>query len=155
MVFGELGVLEEPGRVQLSRFVELVVQFLQTVLDDPQNFGFLWRYDDQLADQARSVFSDYVRPSAESLRAQIPIISETQLETHGLDGRPLAFKFRVLAAVSNSWDRFRGKFSVEKWLKKIIDAIDAILDSLISAAGGVGSLLKEFKDALRALINDD
>jgi hypothetical protein len=33
----------------------------------------------------------------------------------------------------------------------VVDAIDAVLDSLIEAAGGAGGLIKEFKDALRAL----
>lgn len=34
------------------------------------------------------------------------------------------------------------------------DAIDAILDSLLDAAGGIGALLKEFKNALAALAHD-
>ena len=38
-----------------------------------------------------------------------------------------------------------------EWFRKIIEAIDAALDSLIAAAGGVGGLVKEFKDALLAL----
>jgi len=48
-------------------------------------------------------------------------------------------------------EKVRGQFSVREWFKKIIDAIDAILDSLIDAACGTGGLIKEFKDALGAL----
>lgn len=88
-------------------------------------------------------------------------ISETRLITHGLVGRPLKFKFKVLDSIANQWPdihqvrdlrgRFRRGFSIREWFKKIIDAIDAILDSLIDAAGGAGGLIKEFKYALSAL----
>lgn len=45
----------------------------------------------------------------------------------------------------------RGQFSIREWFRKIIEAIDAALGSLIDAAAGIGGLLKEFKDALLAL----
>jgi hypothetical protein len=33
----------------------------------------------------------------------------------------------------------------------LLEAVDALLDSLIQAAGGIGAVLKEFKDATMAL----
>jgi len=47
--------------------------------------------------------------------------------------------------------KFAGKFSKREWLKKMYEAIDAILDSIIGAAGGAGGVVKEFKAALSAL----
>ena len=54
-------------------------------------------------------------------------------------------------SIGRKWEQVRGQFTMREWFSRIIDAIDAALDSLIAAAGGVGSLIKEFKDALRAL----
>lgn len=155
MIFAELAAVPNPGRNELIRFVSLVEEFLGIVVEDTETFGFLWRGDARFHDLARATYSDYVRPSAEHLRQQIPEIRQFQIDVHGLEGPPLRFKFAVLGAISDRWDQFRSGFSVEKWLQKIIDAIDAVLDSLIDAAGGIGSLIKEFKDALSALIDDE
>lgn len=86
---------------------------------------------------------------------------EAKLFTHGLTGRPLKFKLWVLDSIGNQWEhlreprdwrgRFRRQLSIREWFKKIIEAIDAVLDSLIDAAGGAGGLIKEFKDALSSL----
>jgi hypothetical protein len=49
----------------------------------------------------------------------------------------------------------RSQFRIRGWFKRLIEAIDAVLDSLIEAAGGVGGLIKEFKDALSALAGSE
>ena len=64
----------------------------------------------------------------------------------------MRFKLAVVDSIGRQWDRVRRQFTVREWLKRIFDAIDAILDSIIAAAGGVGGLVKEFKDALSALV---
>jgi hypothetical protein len=72
----------------------------------------------------------------------------------------LKFKLRVLNTVANRWKRIREQFKVgtlrrmhaaREWFKKIIETIDAVLDSLIEAASGAGGLIRQFKDALRSL----
>lgn len=89
------------------------------------------------------------------LRKAIPDeIPESRLLQHGLIGRPLQFKFRVLDSIGRQWEAVQalGQLSIRDWVKRLFDAIDAILDSLIDAADGAGGLIKEFKDALAALV---
>ena len=66
----------------------------------------------------------------------------------------MQFKFRVLDSIGRQWEAVQalGQLSIRDWVKRLFDAIDAILDSLIDAADGAGGLIKEFKDALAALV---
>lgn len=95
--------------------------------------------------------SDIAKGAGLELDRAISDISQTKLVQHSLEGRPLSFKFKVLHSIGNQWNELKDQFSIRQWFKKLIDAIDAILDSLIDAAGGAGGLIKEFKDALGAL----
>ena len=69
-----------------------------------------------------------------------------KLLEHGLCGAQLTYKLSVLEDLIGRMRRVRtpGRFR-----PKIIDAIDTVLDSLISAVGA-GTALKEIKDMLRA-----
>jgi hypothetical protein len=150
MWFSELSIVQNPGRDELQTFVEATRNFIDFVLEAPE-LSFLWEDDQTLADLARETFKNDVRRVADMLRETIPTIPQDLLMIHGLIGRPMRFKFRVMDTIGRQWDRVRGQFTVREWFRRIIEAIDAALDSLIAAAGGVGSLLKEFKDALLAL----
>lgn len=163
MWFHEVARSEVPGREELSLFVRNVRTFLDFVLvEGEQDFDFLWAGSPDLKGLALATFRyDIAEGAGLELDHAIDEISETRLITHGLIGRPLQFKFRVLDSIANQWPdmqqvrdwrgRFRRQLSIREWFKKIIDAIDAILDSLIDAAGGAGGLIKEFKDALASL----
>ena len=74
-----------------------------------------------------------------------------QVSVHGLGGSQLDFK---LATVRYWVKRFREnhKFS---WsiLRRIFDAIDTLLGSLLSAAPGAGTALEELKEAIRNSMN--
>ena len=85
------------------------------------------------------------------MHSAIPDIPERSLLSHGLIGRPMTFKLKVLASISDGWERVQRQFSIRDWFKRVVHAIDAILESLIDAAGGAGGIIKEFKDALPAL----
>ncbi len=163
MWFREVARSEAPGRKELHLFVRDVRTFLNFVLEEgKQDFDFLWSASPELHGLALETFRyDIAEGAGLELDRAIDEISETRLITHGLVGRPLKFKFRVLDLIANQWPdieqvrdwrgRFKRKLSIREWFKKIIDAIDAILDSLIDAAGGAGGLIKEFKDALSSL----
>jgi hypothetical protein len=150
MWFSELAVVENPGPHELLRFVEATTDFMDFVLESWE-FAFLWDDDQSLAALARETFNSDVRRAAGALAEAIPNINQDVLRMHGLIGSPMRFKLRVMDSIGRQWERVRGKFTMREWFTRIIDAIDAALDSLIAAAGGVGSLIKEFKDALRAL----
>jgi hypothetical protein len=150
MWFTEIASIPNPGREEIHKFLDGVLDFLGFVLE-PQDFDFLWEDDPELQALATETYSGDVRESARDLHRAIPNIPESSLMSHGLVGRPMRIKFRVLASVSDNWERVRGQFSIRGWFKRVIDAIDAILESLLDAAGGIGGIIKEFKDALSAL----
>ncbi|UGB44643.1 hypothetical protein LQ772_11655 [Frateuria edaphi] len=147
--FQTIAAVEKPGAAELDEFVLEVQTFLGLVVtSDRREFSFLWENHLELQSDAIATFnSDVSDRGVPELRKAIAQISEDALDAHGLQGRPLRFKFRVLSAIAGE----SGLGRERKWFKKMVDAIDAILDSLIAAAGGAGGLIKEFKDALRAL----
>jgi hypothetical protein len=134
---------------RLKSFVDAVVTFLGFVLSDPQ-FEFLWQDDLALGPMAKATFAADVRPAAEVLKAAIPGIPQQSLADHGLIGDAMHFKLMVMDAIGRKWTRVSGGFGIRDWFRRIVEAIDAALQSLVSAAG-VGGLLVEFKDALLAL----
>lgn len=89
-------------------------------------------------------------PAANELSAAIGEIPERKLIRHGLVGHSARFKFNVIASVSSAWNRMRGQFTVRAGFKRVVEAIDGPLGSLVDAAG-VGGAIKEFKDAVLAL----
>lgn len=153
MWFDELATADDPRRDDLYVFVDAVVHFLADVLRDDDHFSFLWDDAPALRLLAIETFEYDVRRGASELKDEIPRISQDNLLAHGLIGRPMRFKFQVLVSIAGVWGRAGEAFAIRDWLKRIIDAIDAILDSLIDAAGGVGAVIKEFKDALSALVS--
>lgn len=89
------------------------------------------------------------RGSVEVVIQRIPPLSDGSLEEHGLRGAQLRFK---LNAVLNLYSRFL-QFG-KKFLKKLLEILDAILDSIaeITHAGGA---IKEFKHILEQFIEDE
>ncbi len=140
----------DPGPDALRAFVELATGFLGRVLEDDR-FLFLWEDDPSLRDEAIATFEQDVQREAVHLGQAISTVTGPRLRSHGLLGRPLRFKLRVLDAITRSWSRVTDPLSARAWLKRVLDAIDVLLDSLIDAAGGAGGLMKEFKDSLSAL----
>lgn len=173
MSFSNLAAVENPGKSELKAFVKEVRGFLHMVVEDQENFGFLWRLDPKLQQVAHETLRfDILEGAGLELDNQIEGIDNQRLTHHGLLGRPLHFKFRVISAIEGSFDtalagetmppvpkewtviprNWRRWFTMREWFKKMVDAIDAVLDSLLdSAAPGAGGIIKEFKDALRAL----
>jgi len=152
MWFNEIAVSENPGEEELILFVRNVRSFLGHVLEDNNSFGFLWEDDPKLHELALTTFRhDIAEGAGLILDEVIPQIPNTQLIAHGLSGRPLNFKFRVIVSIDSKWERLTGQLSIREWFKKMVDAIDAVLDSIINAAGGAGGIIKEFKDSLSAL----
>ena len=71
------------------------------------------------------------------------------LRRKGLSGAQLKLKLDIV----DYFRRKKSSSSAFKWLKKMIDAIDALLDSILRALG-IDSALKELKDGLATLIGD-
>ena len=142
MWFDSIASTEQPGRHELQAFVYGDQEFLAFVLEQTDAFGFLWEDQPELLEQARETFAlDVAERGVPELVQAIDAIPPEALHAHGLEGRPLRFKLRVLKAVANLWPRLRPQWSIRDWLKKIIDAIDAVLGSLVEAAGGPGGIV--------------
>lgn len=153
MSFQALAAHSNPGRDELLHFVAEVRNLLYRILEDRQHFGFLWEGAASLHELAWQTYRhDIVDGAGLELDIAIADIPEYVLRQHGLSGRPLSFKFGVVATIDARWARIGAHFSIREWLARLLAAIDAILDSLVAACGGKGGLVKEFKDALAALI---
>jgi hypothetical protein len=141
-----------PKTNEMHYFMEGVERFLGFVLlGSPDAFQFLWNGDAELQGLAKRTFEVDVKKSIEKVHKSIEKISDETLESHGLIGLPMRFKLKVLDSIARTWDAVKGQFTVRTWLKQMFDAIDVILDSMIQACG-TGGLIKEFKDALSALV---
>jgi hypothetical protein len=149
--FAELRDIENPDTKELQAFVTAVMRFLNNVVHSDE-FAFLWEVDRSLRWTAQEEFETNVSASGSALISKIPHIDRSALADHGLNGPPLRFKFRVLDAIARSWNKLPPRLGIPVWLKRMFEAIDTTLDSLIQAAGGTGAVLKEFKDALSCLI---
>jgi hypothetical protein len=160
MWFEGIAKVEEPGPAELMEFTRGVESFLGFVLKEKQDFAFLWEEEPELLVLAQDTYDNDVRPEAVRMRDVIGKIPHSTLDQHGLRNRPLKFKLRVLNSIANRWRRiqeqlkagtWRRMLAAREWFKKIVEAIDAVLQSLSEASGGAGGLIIEFKDALRAL----
>ncbi len=89
-------------------------------------------------------------PDLLSLSSSIQTAPEATLSTHGLLGPSLRFKLGVIDRV---WRRFAAD-RIIKWLRKLLHAIDTLLDSIIDALGPAGSAAKELKQALEDLLEE-
>jgi hypothetical protein len=153
--FAQLAGVHDPNREHLGLFLDEVMRFLGYVIRDESAYS-LWVRNPQLQRMAIDSYETDLRSRAEELRAAIRDIPERALVQHGLIGRSAVFKYNVLATVSLGWGRrrrgrIRRLFTVRGGFRRVVEAIDAVLASLIDAAGGAGGAIKEFKDALLAL----
>src|ERR1043166_209366 len=120
MWFTDISIIENPGRDELHRFLDCVIDFLGFVLEQ-REFDFLWKNNPELRSLARETYSQDVRErGAGELHAAISDITEDALLSHGLIGRPMRFKLKVLASVSDRWQRVRGQITIRAWFKRVI-----------------------------------
>ncbi len=147
----KIGQVQDPQRDTLVLFVDETVELLTLLVKSKDFTVRLWRDDAQLISLAEKTLRDDVLPAAEYLKVKITKIPESQLKHHGLVGSAVRFKYAVLARVSKSWRRWQGQLTVRTGFRSVLEAVDAVLGSLIDAAHGAGGLIKEFKDAIKAL----
>jgi hypothetical protein len=143
---------DHPGHKELELFVDDLRSFLDEVLKRDE-FRVLFDGDGDLWRMAQeAVNSGEMDEGFTELRKSIDSIEHEKMVRHGLFGPNLRFKLGVLGHISNEFPRrLSDQFSVQGWFQRIVAAIDALLDSMIDAAGGAGGLIKEFKVALGAL----
>jgi hypothetical protein len=154
----------------LHGFIDGVMDFLKDTLHREDLSAVLWN-DGTLHALALETFKMDVIESANQVHRTIEALQSPstsqevfmrRISEHGLFGRPMRFKLAVLDSIAKEWERakinlkekFKTEFNIRGWFKRMCDAIDAVLDSLIKVVG-VGDLIKEFKDSLSALASSD
>jgi hypothetical protein len=84
------------------------------------------------------------------LRSELNSLSNIQIANHGFTTAQLNFKLGVIA---HWWQRFSERGG--RWIfRKLLEAIDNVLDSLIDALG-VGGAIKEMKEAILSASDDE
>jgi len=151
--FAELAGVAHPGRKHLHDFLAEVMRLLEHALRSEES-NLLWSEYPGLRDLALVAYETDILGSASELDAAIDEIPEGELIRHGLVGNSARFKFNVIAAVSKAWNNLAGRFSIRAGFRRVIEAVDVPLGSLVDAAG-TGGAIKEFKDALLALAPDE
>jgi len=160
MWFQELGRFEDPGPEQVAMFLEELDRLLHTLVSDDDLIASLWRGDSGLRDSARTSFKEDIRPALKDMRNRLVHDSgtieaagdelTTGLKDHGLVGVSARFKYQALAKIARGWRKYRGHLTVGTGFRRVMEGVDAILDSVVSVVGA-GGAVKEFKDIIMAL----
>ena len=140
----------DADRQQLISFLSDTYNFVQKLYlegVDPITEGSLVPLDLQpLLREAWNEFEENF--NMEEAIGKINAVSEDRLIAFGLFGAQLELKLSIRDRLRDLWERIGG-FDA---LKKLIDAIDTTLDSLL-AATGINEALKELKDIFRGLLD--
>jgi molecular chaperone GrpE (heat shock protein) len=147
----KITVSADPDRKELALFLKETVNLLGFLVNAEDFRDRLWRGDENLRQLGAQSFEKDVIPAAKNLESALHNISPDDLKYHGLTGTAARFKYKVIAKLARAWRRHKGEFTVGKTLRSLLEAVDAVLDSMVSAANGNGGLIKEFKDVIMAL----
>lgn len=135
-------------REDLITFLNDTYRFVQNIYEgnDPQSKQIV---PNDLREMLLSAWSEFEGDfNLDEAQNRIRSLSEERMIAFGLYGAQLRLKLTIIARLRSEWLDFGG----DNILKKLIDAIDTLLDSLI-AATGINEALKELKDILRGLLD--
>ena len=130
-----------------AQFVRWVLEALKRLVEGQEYRGL---FADDLHRDMEAAWNDAVAGFGEFPRA-VAALQPEEVDRHGLAGPQLRFK---LATVRYWTERFQGGGENAGFvLRRLLDAIDTLLDSLLAAVGA-GSSLKELKDAIRNSVSE-
>tara|TARA_R110002020_G_scaffold360574_5_gene573361 strand:+ start:2364 stop:2816 length:453 start_codon:yes stop_codon:yes gene_type:complete len=144
-----------PDKHKLCDFVEELYGWLGSCYGDETSSKWLPTFPyHKLFNLGKLAWAEFKRDQPiETFNSLIQTASIETLKRHGLVGMQLEYKLSVIDTINRLMKsnlKNPNRPSVRMRLK-LIDAIDTVLDSLISAIGA-GTALKEIKDMLRAQI---
>ncbi len=138
------------GSIQrLIQFVRATYEVLGKLVESERDPQEQLLFLEELLPPMRAAWRE-VRPHFEELERAIDALPDQQIYRHGFSEGQLDFK---LGVVASWWNRFSARGG-RRIAKKLLDAIDNVLDSLIDATG-VGGAIKEIKDAINGSIEDE
>lgn len=138
------GYEEDVGHVKLlQEFLRGLYELLQDVIEKGADNRGQPIFHEELLGPMREAFEE-LGDHFQRLHVAIPKTPKERIFDHALRGRQLSFKLRVVRFFA---DRFAltGEPSP---LRKLLDTLEGLLDSIIDAAG-TGGAVKEFKDFVR------
>ena len=89
-------------------------------------------------------------PLFQELQQNIQQINNEAVRVHGLSGAQLRFKLANVEWWSQQVNAAAAEYQLTNWIaiiKRLLDSIDTLLDSIL-AASGTGSALKEMKESI-------
>lgn len=131
----------------LRGFVNDTKAFIDELLSEKQSFRIV---PSLLATLRTAWLSPTMAARFQQLLAQVNLLGSDQISNHGLGGIDLDAKIDVIKYLHSRF-LLRGGSHL---LKRLIDAIDNLLESILDAAG-FGSAIKELKDAVKEAIDED
>ena len=137
------------GAQRLLLFIRATRTTLSEVVISGRDLQGRQLFHPQLIPSMRAAWKE-IDSHFNELESAVRKLNTQQLQQHGFIGKLLDFKLKVAGW---SWMRF-ADFGGGRLLKKSLGAIDNVLESLIEATG-VGSAIKELKDAVMGSIDDD
>lgn len=143
--------LEMEAKRLLSQFLKDTLSFLNHLVNEGYDSKGRLLFIEGELDGIRAAWKEFQEDfDLERANGLIKETSASYLLSHGLYGRQLELKLRL---ISNWHNRF-SKMRTKKILLKALDATDTLLDSLTKATG-IDEALKEIKDILRNSIDED
>jgi hypothetical protein len=139
---------------RLVNFVDSLERFMEQLIKEASGKGyFIPGFDDDYS----SAWSE-LKPSFSALLHATVKANPDALQLHGLYGSQLNFKLNVINHFADSFFELSSggwgsTDKVRKLLKKLLEAIDKFLASLIDAVGA-GGAVAEYKDFLESIIED-
>ena len=137
-------VSEGNDKQLVERFLTNLRDFLNELIEEHDRL-----FAKPLVSPMRDAWKD-AKPRFDEVLAALKNIDESVLKHHGLTGRELTFKLKI---VEYLWESFQSNF-LGKVLKRLLKAMDNLLDSVLAALG-LPNPIKEMKDGVDASIKED
>jgi hypothetical protein len=129
---------------QLVEFLDSTLDLLEDVVQHPNNLIYA-----EFQAQLKRAWTEFSQEfDLNEARALVRALSQSRLRSFGLIGEQLKLKLQVITKWTEIFGGKRGKAI----LKKLLDAIDTLLESLLLAAG-LSEALKEIKEAISNLLD--
>jgi hypothetical protein len=134
---------QEDDRTKLVEFVKSAHRFVARIVEEG-----IERFPPSLQPLIQRAWRD-LQPSFDAALSGLAVVERDDLRAVGLSGDQLALKLTAYSEAA----RDAGKGWITKAIKKVLEVIDAILDSLAKAVPGF-QVFKEFKDIIKAVLPD-
>lgn len=170
------------GFKELKAFLLGLDGFLASLVNDSSELAWAYNSDSnddfstipdsaqsRLRGMARDIYENYIafKPGGQIATLYRALDHDnlsdgvlSRIEEHGLLGEQMHFKLAVIEATEAELDSISElkmpiKNRIRRWMERLIDAVDVVLDSLVGALDvtekATGSAVMEFKKALRVL----